>query len=49
MTHRSRKLTIPSFFVDISSRDSSQVGAGLVLTYVPSVDEVPATTSFAVH
>ena len=38
-----------SIFVDISSRDPSQAGVGLVLTYVPGVDEVPATTSFAVY
>ena len=28
-------------FVDISSRNGSQVGKGLVLSYVPYVDEVP--------
>jgi hypothetical protein len=34
-------MKVYSIFVDISSRNGSQVGIGLVLSYVPYVDEVP--------
>jgi hypothetical protein len=38
-----------SILVDISSRDGSQVGVGLVLTYGPNVYEVPVLKGGLLH
>ncbi len=40
-TWRKRAADLP-VLVDIAGRDGSQVGVGLVLTYGPDIDEVPA-------